>query len=41
MDADETEELTEEERKREEFKEKLRYWRESGPPINIPSNFRA
>lgn len=29
------------ERKRQEFKEKLQYWRETGSPISIPDNFRA
>lgn len=26
---------------KEDFKEKLRYWREKGSPISIPDNFRA
>jgi hypothetical protein len=29
------------ERKTQEFKEKLQYWRETGTPISIPDNFRA
>jgi hypothetical protein len=36
---EETEEKLE--RKRQEFKEKLQYWREMGSPISIPDNFRA